>query len=43
MAKGKEKGEQAVAAHSCGRSSPVTLAFQPVIEINPLPWDTGSL
>ena len=30
-----------VATLSCGRSSPVTLVFEPVVKINPLHWDTG--
>ena len=33
----------AVVVRSCGRSSPVTLAFEPVVEINLLPHDTGPL
>ena len=33
----------AVAAHGCYRSPPVTLAFKPVVEINPLRRDTGPL
>ena len=36
-------GAHAIAAHSCGRSSPVVLVFQPVVEINPLCWDTEPL
>ena len=32
-----------IAGHSCGRSSPVALALEPVVEINPLGRDTGLL
>ena len=31
----------AVAVRSCGRSSPIAFAFEPVVEINPLLRDTG--
>ena len=34
-------GTHAIAVCSCRRSSPVTLAFEPVVEINLLPRDTG--
>ena len=40
--KGKVR-EHAVAARRCGRSSPVTLAFETVVKINLLPRDTGLL
>ena len=36
-------GEHTVAARSCGRSSPVALAFEPVVENNPICRDTGPL
>ena len=36
-------GEHAIAAYSCRPSSPVALAFEPVVEINLLHQDTGPL
>ena len=36
-------GAHAVAAHRYGCSSLATLAFEPVVEINLLSWDTGPL
>ena len=36
-------GAHAVAVHSCGCLYPVTSVFEPVVDINPLPWDTGPL
>ena len=36
-------GTHAIAARSRRRSSPVTLIFEPVVEVNPLRRDTGPL